>query len=59
MMLDRLRLSLRLAADFGVATIVIHAGNIPSIYKEHPIEVLHCSLLDSLRQLVPLAENSG
>ncbi len=59
MMLDRLRLALRIAADFNAATIVIHTGNMPELFKEYTVDEMHRALLDSLRELVPLAEELG
>ncbi len=54
-MLDRLRLALRIAADFGVDSLVIHVGNIPPVWRGYTLQQLHESMLASLEELIPLA----
>lgn len=58
-MLDRLKLALRIAADFGIETIAVHTGNIPEPWQGYSLTQLHEALLSSLDALVPLAEKLG
>lgn len=59
MMLARLQLSLRIAADFGVNSMTIHTGNTAELWKNYTLTQLHEALLISLEKLLPLAEQLG
>ncbi len=60
MMLDRLRLTLRITADFGVDSITIHIGDsLPPWKGVYSIEQQHQSVIASLEELLPLAEKLG
>lgn len=55
LMLDRLRLAMRLAARFGVRTMTIHTGNGRCAYPGYTSEQYHDAIIRSLRELMPLA----
>lgn len=58
-MLDRLKLALRITAEFGVDSITIHAGNANAEWKSYSLQQLHDALLASLEVLLPVAEELG
>jgi sugar phosphate isomerase/epimerase len=59
MMLDRLKVALRIATDFGIDSIAVHTGNTREVWKNYSLEQLHEAMLSSLEVLVPFAEKLG
>lgn len=59
MMLERLKLALRLTADFGVESIAVHVGNTPVDFAAYSLEHLHEAIIRSLEELLPLAAQLG
>lgn len=55
LMLERLRIAMRLAARFGVKTITIHTGNGSAVYPGYTSAEYHEAIIRSLRELLPLA----
>ena len=58
-MLDRLKLALRITAEFGVDSITIHTGNAVKEWRGYSLQQLHDALLASLEVLLPIAEELG
>ena len=58
-MLDRLKLALRITAEFGVDSITVHAGNTVAEWKGYTLQQLHDAMLSSLAELLPVAEELG
>ncbi len=54
-MLERLKLALRIAADFGVDSMTVHTGNTPQEWGNYTPEQFHEALIASLDALLPLA----
>ncbi len=58
MMIERLKLAIRIAADFGVDSITIHTGNNVAPWKGvYSVEQQNKCVLASLSELLPLAES--
>ena len=57
MMIDRLKLVLKIVRDFGVKTCTIHVGNVP--FREYSLEYYHNCIVHSLEELLPTAEACG
>lgn len=57
LMLDRLRLSMRIASRFGIETITIHTGNGRRAIPGYTAEQYHEAIIQSLEALLPLAES--
>ena len=55
LMLERLRMAMRLAARFGVRTMTIHTGNGRCAYPGYTPEQYRDAIIRSLRELLPLA----
>lgn len=56
-MLERLRLAMRIVAQFEVDTITIHVGNAPACFgDEYSLDYYHSCILRSIEALLPLAE---
>lgn len=53
-MIERKKLSMKIAASFGIDSITIHVGN--AIHKWCTLEQYRSNLFDSLDKLLPLAE---
>ncbi|MGI5923032.1 MAG: sugar phosphate isomerase/epimerase family protein [Lentisphaeria bacterium] len=58
-MLERLKLALRITADFGVDSIAVHVGNTPECFAAYSLDDLHRAIIQSLEELLPLAERLG
>lgn len=58
-MLERLKLALRIVADFGVDSIAVHVGNTPECFAAYSLDDLHSAAIRSLEELLPLAEQLG
>ena len=57
LMLERLRLAMRIVAQFEVDTITIHVGNAPACFgDEYSLDYYHTCILRSIEALLPLAE---
>lgn len=59
LMIERLKLALRLTADFGVASIAVHVGNTPDAFAAYSLDQLQQAIIRSLEELLPLAEQLG
>ena len=58
-MLERLKLALRITADFGVDSIAVHVGNTPESFAAYSLDDLHAAIIRSLEELLPLAARLG
>lgn len=58
-MLTTHRLTMEIAADFGVRTMAIHVGDRHEVVEGIPFDELHENLLRSLDELLPVAEKCG
>ena len=58
-MLDRQRLALEIAADFGVDSIAVHVGNPSEEFAGASLGLQHECILRSLEELLPTAERLG
>lgn len=58
-MLTTHKLSLELAADFGIETMAIHVGDRHEVVEGIPFDELHENILRSLDELLPVAEKCG
>ena len=54
MMIDRLKLVLKIVRDFGAESCTIHVGNVP--FREYSLDDYHNCILQSLEALLPTAE---
>ena len=57
MMIDRLKLVLKIVRDFGAESCTIHVGNVP--FREYSLDDYHNCILQSLEALLPTAETCG
>ena len=53
------KLSLEIAADFGIKTMAIHVGDRHEVVEGIPFDELHNNILLSLEELLPYAEQCG
>lgn len=57
LMLDRLKVAMRVVADFGVDTICIHTGNTSKQFEQYSLQDLDEAIIHSLEELLPIAHD--